>query len=110
MTVSEVRGFGRRKTRFALPHQITVEFLQKLKIEVVIDDSNVDTVMNTGSYEDREIARQGFHLPRRKRRAHPHRDRDTTALCEVCDSTLTPRVYPPPGNLSFSRATTACPA
>ena len=48
MTVSEVRGFGRQKGQVERYRgsEFTVEFLQKLKIEVVIDDGNVDTVVN----------------------------------------------------------------
>ena len=48
MTVSEVRGFGRQKGQVERYRgsEFTVEFLQKLKIEVVVDDSNVDTVVN----------------------------------------------------------------
>ena len=49
MTVSEVRGFGRQKGQVERYRgsEFTVEFLQKLKIEVVIDDSRVDTVVNS---------------------------------------------------------------
>ncbi|MAS27255.1 MULTISPECIES: P-II family nitrogen regulator [unclassified Synechococcus] len=48
MTVSEVRGFGRQKGQVERYRgsEFTVEFLQKLKIEVVIDDSNVEAVVN----------------------------------------------------------------
>ena len=48
MTVSEVRGFGRQKGQVERYRgsEFTVEFLQKLKIEVVIDDNRVDTVVN----------------------------------------------------------------
>ena len=48
MTVSEVRGFGRQKGQVERYRgsEFTVEFLQKLKIEVVIDDTRVDTVVN----------------------------------------------------------------
>ena len=48
MTVSEVRGFGRQKGQVERYRgsEFTVEFLQKLKIEVVIDDDRVDTVVN----------------------------------------------------------------
>ena len=48
MTVSEVRGFGRQKGQVERYRgsEFTVEFLQKLKIEVVIDDGRVDTVVN----------------------------------------------------------------
>ena len=48
MTVTEVRGFGRQKGQVERYRgsEFTVEFLQKLKIEVVIDDARVDTVVN----------------------------------------------------------------
>lgn len=47
MTVSEVRGFGRQKgqTERYRGSEYTVEFLQKLKIEVVIEDEQVDSVV-----------------------------------------------------------------
>ncbi|WP_115070584.1 P-II family nitrogen regulator [Synechococcus sp. UW179B] len=48
MTVSEVRGFGRQKGQVERYRgsEFTVEFLQKLKVEVVIDDARVDDVIN----------------------------------------------------------------
>lgn len=48
MTVSEVRGFGRQKglTERYRGSEFTVEFLQKLKIEVVIEDDQVDLVVD----------------------------------------------------------------
>ncbi|NEQ36249.1 MAG: P-II family nitrogen regulator [Okeania sp. SIO3I5] len=47
MTVSEVRGFGRQKgqTERYRGSEYTVEFLQKLKIEIVIEDNQVDMVV-----------------------------------------------------------------
>ena len=47
MTVSEVRGFGRQKGQVERYRgsEFTVEFLQKLKVEVVVDDAKVDTVV-----------------------------------------------------------------
>ena len=47
MTVSEVRGFGRQKGQVERYRgsEFTVEFLQKLKIEVVISDESVDSVI-----------------------------------------------------------------
>ena len=47
MTVSEVRGFGRQKGQVERYRgsEFTVEFLQKLKIEVVVDDQKVDIVL-----------------------------------------------------------------
>ena len=48
MTVSEVRGFGRQKGQVERYRgsEFTVEFLQKLKVEVVVDDEKVDSVIN----------------------------------------------------------------
>ncbi len=47
MTVSEVRGFGRQKgqTERYRGSEYTVEFLQKLKVEVVVEDAQVDMVV-----------------------------------------------------------------
>ncbi|NEO29925.1 MAG: P-II family nitrogen regulator [Symploca sp. SIO3C6] len=48
MTVSEVRGFGRQKgqTERYRGSEYTVEFLQKLKVEIVVDDEQVDMVID----------------------------------------------------------------
>jgi len=48
MTVSEVRGFGRQKGQVERYRgsEFTVEFLQKLKLEIVVDDSQVETVVS----------------------------------------------------------------
>ncbi|PSN20434.1 transcriptional regulator [filamentous cyanobacterium CCP5] len=48
MTVSEVRGFGRQKgqTERYRGSEYTVEFLQKLKVEIVVDESQVDMVVD----------------------------------------------------------------
>jgi len=48
MTVSEVRGFGRLKglvERYR-GSEFTVEFLQKLKVEVVVEDEKVNSVID----------------------------------------------------------------
>ena len=47
MTVSEVRGFGRQKGQVERYRgsEFTVEFLQKLKVEVVVSDEKVDAVL-----------------------------------------------------------------
>ena len=47
MTVSEVRGFGRQKGQVERYRgsEFTVEFLQKLKVEVVVADESVSTVI-----------------------------------------------------------------
>jgi nitrogen regulatory protein P-II 1 len=48
MTVSEVRGFGRQKgqTERYRGSEYTVEFLQKLKVEIVVEDNQVDLVVD----------------------------------------------------------------
>lgn len=48
MTVSEVRGFGRQKgqTERYRGSEYTVEFLQKLKVEIVVEDDQVQTVID----------------------------------------------------------------
>ncbi|ACK65891.1 nitrogen regulatory protein P-II [Rippkaea orientalis PCC 8801] len=47
MTISEVRGFGRQKgqTERYRGSEYTVEFLQKLKVEIVVEDTQVDMVI-----------------------------------------------------------------
>ncbi|MCA1903236.1 MAG: transcriptional regulator [Cyanobacteria bacterium M5B4] len=49
MTVSEVRGFGRQKgqTERYRGSEYTVEFLQKLKVEIVVEDDQVDLVVQS---------------------------------------------------------------
>ena len=48
MTVSEVRGFGRQKGQVERyrASEFTVEFLQKLKVEVVVEDEKVNSVID----------------------------------------------------------------
>ena len=48
MTVSEVRGFGRQKGQVERYRgsEFTVEFLQKLKVEVVVEDEKVSSVID----------------------------------------------------------------
>ncbi|NET36611.1 MAG: P-II family nitrogen regulator [Cyanothece sp. SIO1E1] len=48
MTVSDVRGYGRQKgqTETYRGTEYTVEFLPKVKVEVIIEDSQVDRVVN----------------------------------------------------------------
>ena len=48
MTVSEVRGFGRQKGQGERYRgsEFTVEFLQKLKVEVVVEDEKVNSVID----------------------------------------------------------------
>jgi nitrogen regulatory protein PII len=48
MTVSEVKGFGRQKghTEIYRGSEYTVDFLPKVKVEVVIDDQHLDQAVN----------------------------------------------------------------
>jgi len=47
MTVSEVKGFGRQKghTEIYRGSEYTVDFLPKIKIEIVLPDTQVDTAV-----------------------------------------------------------------
>jgi nitrogen regulatory protein P-II 1 len=49
MTVSEVKGFGRQKghTEIYRGSEYTVDFLPKIKIEVVIADGQLDNAVST---------------------------------------------------------------
>ena len=85
MTVSEVRGFGRQKGQVERYRgsEFTVEFLQKLKVEVVIDDERVDAVINaiaeaaqTGEIGDGKIFVSSVDTVLRIRTG----DRDSSAL------------------------------
>jgi nitrogen regulatory protein P-II 2 len=85
MTVSEVRGFGRQKGQVERYRgsEFTVEFLQKLKLEVVVDDDRVDTVVNaiqdaarTGEIGDGKIFISTVDTVIRIRTG----DRDSTAI------------------------------
>ncbi|NLI29484.1 MAG: P-II family nitrogen regulator [Nitrospiraceae bacterium] len=47
MTITEVKGFGRQKghTELYRGAEYTVDFLPKMKIEVVVPDANVESVV-----------------------------------------------------------------
>ena len=49
MTVTEVKGFGRQKghTEIYRGSEYTVDFLPKIKLELVISDDMVDSAVNT---------------------------------------------------------------
>jgi|ERR1711903_211524 nitrogen regulatory protein P-II 1/nitrogen regulatory protein P-II 2 len=85
MTVSEVRGFGRQKGQVERYRgsEFTVEFLQKLKIEVVVESNRVDDVVTaiadaarTGEIGDGKIFISPVESVVRIRTG----DRDSTAL------------------------------
>jgi nitrogen regulatory protein PII len=85
MTVSEVRGFGRQKGQVERYRgsEFTVEFLQKLKLEIVVDDEQVATVVDaiqdaarTGEIGDGKIFISPVESVIRIRTG----DRDSTAI------------------------------
>lgn len=49
MTITEVRGFGRQKghTEMYRGTEYTVDFVPKVKIEVVVDDGKLQAALNT---------------------------------------------------------------
>jgi nitrogen regulatory protein P-II 1 len=49
MTITEVRGFGRQKghTEMYRGTEYTVDFVPKVKLEVVVDDSKVNSTLET---------------------------------------------------------------
>lgn len=51
MTVSEVKGYGRQKGHSELYRgaEYTVDFLPKIKIELVVDDAQVEQIVQTVS-------------------------------------------------------------
>ncbi len=64
MTVTEVKGFGRQKghTEIYRGSEYTVDFLPKVKIEIVVDDGQADAVAaaivksaNTGKIGDGKV-------------------------------------------------------
>jgi len=64
MTVTEVKGFGRQKghTEIYRGSEYTVDFLPKVKIEIVVDDTQADNVAavivksaNTGKIGDGKV-------------------------------------------------------
>ena len=85
MTVTEVRGFGRQKGQVERYRgsEFTVEFLQKLKLEVVVNDDKLETVVEaiqnaarTGEIGDGKIFISPVESVLRIRTG----DRDSTAL------------------------------
>jgi nitrogen regulatory protein P-II 1 len=49
MTIAEVRGFGRQKghTEMYRGTEYTVDFVPKVKVEVVVDDGKLQTALDT---------------------------------------------------------------
>ena len=78
MTVTEVKGFGRQKghTEIYRGSEYTVDFLPKVKIEIVLPDAQVKPAIEAimqdrADRQDRR--RKDLCAPARQRRPHPHR-------------------------------------
>ena len=78
VSVSEIRGFGRQKGRTEIYKgaEYVVDFLPKVKIEIVLEDTMVERAVeaimqaaHTGRIGD------GKSIPRRQRQAGPFGDR-----------------------------------
>jgi len=84
MTVTEVKGFGRQKghTEIYRGSEYTVDFLPKIKIELVVADGQADAAVGAiVRCQDRQDWRwQGVCCPHRTGRAHPHR-RERRSCC-----------------------------
>ena len=78
MTVTEVRGFGRQKghTELYRGSEYTIDFLPKVKVEVVVPDDLVDKVVarHLRRGQDRlHRRRQGLRAAPGRGHPHPHR-------------------------------------
>ena len=62
ITVSEVKGFGRQKghTELYRGAEYVVDFLPKIKMEIVITDNQVENVIINCRLQDSRITRRGF--------------------------------------------------
>ena len=77
MTVTEVKGFGRQKghTEIYRGSEYTVDFLPKVKIEIVLPDAQVDAAVKAiicGREDRQDRRRKDLRQRGRGRRAHPH--------------------------------------
>ena len=76
MTVSDVRGYGRQKghTEVYRGAEYTVDFVPKVKVEIVVDDDIADAAEHAdphGSTHRQDRRREDLHLRRRRRGSHP---------------------------------------
>ena len=78
LTVSDVQGFGRQRghTEVYRGAEYTIDFVPKVRIEILVDDGDVDRVV-AALLDDRahrqDRRRQGVGRAGRQRVAHPHR-------------------------------------
>ncbi len=92
LTVTEVKGFGRQRGHREVYRgaEYQVDFVSKIKIEVVMDDELVSDAVRShpGKGKDRtDWGRQDLHYSRGKRHPHPdRRDRQGRHLVRVMTS------------------------
>ena len=86
LTVTEVKGFGRQKghTELYRGAEYVVDFLPKVKVEVVVADAAVDSAIDAivqGRAHRPDRRRQDLRVRSRAGGAHPHRrDRRSRGL------------------------------
>jgi Nitrogen regulatory protein PII len=78
ITVIEAKGFGRQKghTELYRGAEYVVDFLPKVKIEVVLGDEMLDKAIDAiqkGRQDGTHRRRQDFHFDHRERHSHSHR-------------------------------------
>ena len=78
LTISEVQGFGRQRghTEVYRGAEYTVDFVPKVRVEILVDDAEADRVVAAAHRHRAHRAdrrRQGVGRPGRERVADPHR-------------------------------------
>ena len=78
ITVTEVQGFGRQSghTEVYRGAEYTVDFVPKVKVEILADDAQVDAIADAivgGGPHREDRRRQDLDHRRGRRAAHPHR-------------------------------------
>ncbi len=78
MTVSEVQGYGRQsgKTETFRGAEYTIDFVPKVRVEVVVPDPDVDKVIEViadAARHGQDRRRQAVGVPARPGDADPHR-------------------------------------
>ena len=78
MTVTEVKGFGRQKghTELYRGAEYTVDFLPKVKIQILLPDDKVTTVVEliiAKARTGKNRRRQDFYYSSRRGHPYPHR-------------------------------------
>ena len=103
MTVTEVRGFGRQKghTEVYRGAEYAVDFLPKVKVEVVVGESDaaevIDTIIKSAHRPGRR--RQDFRQRIARRHPHPHRRNGSSSDLRIPN---TPEATIPPGGVAFA--------